>query len=150
MFINDTKFTVLPSFLASAITSFLFLTFVSCHASIFSIFPLFVHCCFRIWCVHCFRHRNNFVFWIVVVQRVDSFPCNRVPSARFLVDSSDSTMHAYYVLRASGVRQVSLYVPLMILQGIAAGIGTSNFLRAFLIVSLNSTSAGSMQSSSVV
>ena len=37
--IHDAKCTVLPSFLASAITSFLFLTFVSCHAGIFSSFP---------------------------------------------------------------------------------------------------------------
>ena len=35
---NDAKWTVLPSFLASAITSFWILTFVSCHASIFSNF----------------------------------------------------------------------------------------------------------------
>ena len=38
MSINDAKWTVWPVFLASAITSF-FLTFVSCHAGIFSIFP---------------------------------------------------------------------------------------------------------------
>ena len=39
-------------------------------------------------------------------------------------------MHAYFVLRVSEVRQVSLYFHSLILQGIAAGIGTSNFLRA--------------------
>ena len=54
----------------------------------------------------------------------------RAPSKRFLVDSSASTMHAYFVMRSSGVRQVSLYFLPLILQGIAAGIGTSNFLRA--------------------
>ena len=32
-----------------------------------------------------------------------------------------------------------------ILQGIAAGIGTSNFLRAAVIVSLNSSSLGSIK-----
>ena len=41
MSINDAKCTVLPSFLASAITSFLFLTFASCHAGIFSSFSHF-------------------------------------------------------------------------------------------------------------
>ena len=38
--INDAKWTFLPLFLASSITFFLFLTFVSCHAGIFSIFPI--------------------------------------------------------------------------------------------------------------
>ena len=33
---NDAKWTVFHSFLASALTAFLFLTFVSCHAGIFS------------------------------------------------------------------------------------------------------------------
>ena len=41
------------------------------------------------------------------------------------------------------MRQVSLYSHLLILQGIAAGIGFSNFVRAFCIVSLTSASAGS-------
>ena len=36
--INDAKCTILPSLLTSAITSFWFLTFVSCHASVFSDF----------------------------------------------------------------------------------------------------------------
>ena len=35
MSIDDATCTVLPSLLASSITSFLFLTFVSCHAGIF-------------------------------------------------------------------------------------------------------------------
>ena len=35
----------------------------------------------------------------------------RVPSKRFLVDSPASTMHAYFVLGASGLRKVSLSVP---------------------------------------
>ena len=38
MSINDAKWTLLPLFFASSITSFLFLTFVSCHARIFSSF----------------------------------------------------------------------------------------------------------------
>ena len=41
-------------------------------------------------------------------------------------------MHAYFVLRISEVLQVSLYFLPLIWKGIAAGIGTSNFLRAFL------------------
>ena len=63
----------------------------------------------------------------------------------FLVDSSASTMEAYFVLPASRVLQVSFYFLLLILQGMAAGIGTSNFFSAFPTVSLNSASAGSMK-----
>ena len=40
MSINGAKCTVLPSFLASLITSFLFLIFVRCHDSIFSSFSI--------------------------------------------------------------------------------------------------------------
>ena len=44
--INDAAWTFLPLFLASSITSSLFLTFVSCHAGIFLKFlPCFFHCC---------------------------------------------------------------------------------------------------------
>ena len=47
--INDATWTFLPSFLASSITSLLFLTFVSCHAGIFyNFFPFFFHCFLRI------------------------------------------------------------------------------------------------------
>ena len=42
-------------------------------------------------------------------------------------------MHAYLVLRVSGVRHVALYFLHLILQGKGAGIGTSNFLCAFWI-----------------
>ena len=73
----------------------------------------------------------------------------------FDVDSSASTMHANFVLVASGVQQVSLCSLLLILQNIAAGIGTSNFLRAFFsgffevrIFWINDVNTG--QSSSVV
>ena len=55
----------------------------------------------------------------------------RGPSIRFLADSSASTMHACFVSRLSKTLQVSLYSSRLVLQGIAAGIGSSNFLRAF-------------------
>ena len=37
-------------------------------------FSFFVHCCFRIWYFHCFRHKNKLVHEIAVVHWVDSFP----------------------------------------------------------------------------
>ena len=61
---------------------------------------------------------------------------------RVLVDSSASRIHASFVL-------ILLDAPLpqffIILQGIAGATDVSNFLRAFLMVSLNSLSCGSMK-----
>ena len=59
--------------------------------------------------------------------------------------SSASTTQAYFVLRFPILRWASPLLFIGVLQGIAAGIGTSNFLRAALIVSLNSSSSGSIK-----
>ena len=57
-----------PSFLASSITSDLFMTFVRFHAGIFSSFPIiFIHCCFCCRYLHCLRHRSKFVHLIVMM-----------------------------------------------------------------------------------
>ena len=69
----------------------------------------------------------------------------RDPSKRCLVNSSASTMHAYFVLHFFSTLLVSLYLSRWVLQGIAAGIGTSNLLRAFFMSCLNSWSSGSMK-----
>ena len=66
------------------------------------------------------------------------------PSNRILIDSSASTMQAYLVLRFPILRQVFPMQFAGVLQGMAAGIGISNFLRAFLMVCLNYSSFGSM------
>ena len=112
--INDAKCTVCPSFLASAITSVLFLTFVKFHASIFKFFHLFFHCCFRIWNFHCLRHRNKFVHQIVVTKWIHAFSCNVI----FMI-SVRSSLHecphrfvgfsntSIFVLCCPTVRQVS-------------------------------------------
>ena len=62
-----------------------------------------------------------------------SWPLWRVPSIRFLVDSPASTMHAYFALQLTETLQVSLYSARLVVQGIAAGIETSNILRAFFM-----------------
>ena len=74
---------------------------------------------------------------------------------RFLVDSSAWTMQAYLVLHLFSTPQVSLYFSRRVLQGIAAGIGTSNFLRRlfhnileFLIIRINEVNT--TQSSGIV
>ena len=56
-----------------------------------------------------------------------------------------STIQAYLVLRFPTLRQVSPRQFTGVLQSIAAGIGTSNFLRAFVMIGLNSSSSGSMK-----
>ena len=59
--------------------------------------------------------------------------------------SSASTTQAYFVMRFPILRWVSPLLFNGILQGIAAGIGTSNFLRAAFLMSLNSSSFVSMK-----
>ena len=54
------------------------LTFVSCHAGIFSSFPSLCPPLLSLWYFHYFRHKKKLVHEIVVVQWVDSFPCNVV------------------------------------------------------------------------
>ena len=130
---------LLPSFLASATTS-LFFDFRQLPCRYFLGFsPFFVHCCFRIWFFIALGKVINLCTWLQWLTELIRFTavwsswslCCRVPSKRFLVDSWASTMRAYLVSGVSGLRQVSLYVHLLILQGIAAGIGTSNFLGRF-------------------
>ena len=67
------------------------------------------------------------------------------PSSLGLVYSSASTTQAYFVLRFPIFWWFSPLLFIGILQGIAAGIGTSNFLQAAFTVSLNSSSSGSMK-----
>ena len=66
-------------------------------------------------------------------------------SNRILIDSSASTIQASLVLRFAILRQFSPQQFAGVLQGIASGIGISNFLPAFFMVCLNSSSSGSMK-----
>ena len=65
-FVNDcTNSEFLPLYLASSITSFLFLTFVSCHAGIFSSFPILfqllpLHLNQHAWGARSFAHALDF------------------------------------------------------------------------------------------
>ena len=89
MSFNVAKWTFFLSLCASRIASFLLLTFSTCHAGIVSSFFLFpVQCCFRIKNVHHSRHRNKFVYQIIMTQsncilclRCDlrDFPVEMVP-----------------------------------------------------------------------
>ena len=59
-------------------------------------------------------------------------------SRRFL-GFNDACVFCLTIIRSS------MHSSRLVLQSIAAGIGTSNFLRTFFMVSLNSSSAGSMK-----
>ena len=67
--INDASWTFLPSFLASAITSFLISDFrqLPCRY-LLKFFPFFIHCCLCIWYFHCLRHGSKFVHKTAVTQ----------------------------------------------------------------------------------
>ena len=112
MSINDAKCTVLPSFLASSITSFLFLTFVCRHAGISRVCSILHPLLLSHLFLNCLRRKNK------LVQAL----------SRGFSGFNDACT---FFLGVSGVRQVSLCDLSVILQGIAAGIGTINFLRAF-------------------
>ena len=79
---------------------------------------------------------------LFLLQRYDR--CG-TPSNRILKDSSASTIQAHLILCFPILLQVSMRQCTGVLQGIAAGIGTSNFLRAFFMVCLNSSSSGPMK-----
>ena len=67
------------------------------------------------------------------------------PSNRILIDSSASTIQTYLVLCFPILRQVSPRQFVGVLQGIAAGIGISSFLRAFFMVRLSFSPSGSVK-----
>ena len=68
------------------------------------------------------------------------------PWPRSVVDSLASKIHAKLDLNSLVLPRVSPCLHfLLILQGKGGAIGVSNFLRAFLMVSLNSLSSGSMK-----
>ena len=150
---NDAKKTFIPLFLASSVTSFLFLTLVSCHTGIFSSFSHYlstaafafgiftaggigINLCTKLWWLSEF---------IPFAAMWSSWDLCGTPSNRILIDSSASTIQAYLVVCFPILLQVSPRHVASVLQSIAAGIGISNFLRAALIVSLNSSSFGSMK-----
>ena len=143
--INDAKWTFLPLFLASSIT------FFCVTMPVFSVFffkknkKLF-HCCRRIRYFQCLTHRNKHVCQIVTARRDVIF----VIPARQTFQSYPRSfvgidITSIFVLCFPILRQVSPRRFTGVLQGIAAGIGISNFLRAFLMMCLNSSSSGSMK-----
>ena len=73
---------------------------------------------------------------------LDDSAVSNFPHAFLFVDSSASRIHASFVLLLLDAPLPQFF---RILQGIAGATDVSNFLRAFLMVSLNSVSSGSMK-----
>ena len=115
-------------------------------------FPFFYHCCFCIWNFHCLRHRNEFVKKTVMIHRIHPFFSDMI-LMRFVSSSLQPWSRTFVGINNTSVFRLAFPIlhwvsPLLfigILQGIAAGIGTSNFLWAAFIVSLTSSSSGSMK-----
>ena len=112
-------------------------------------FSFFATAAFASGIFHCLRHRNEFVNKTVVNQRIHPF-------------FSDMILEMFVCCSLSrtfvGINNTSIFClvfpniavgfPLLFIgiwQGIAAGIGTSNFLLAVFIASLNSSSSDSMK-----
>ena len=116
-------------------------------------FPFLVHCCFCCGNFHSLRHGNEFVNRIVMLQWIVTSSCNMVfvvvrwgSPMRSLVDSLASKIHASFDLFLLDLWPFpQFWLFMLILQGIAGATGVSNFLREFLMVSLNSLSTGSMK-----
>ena len=101
-------------------------------------FSFFLHCCFWIWYFHCLRNGNRWMSAPICSDSMNSslfLQCDLQDSCEEILPCASSSV---FVLCSSTVRQVSLYISRWSLQDIAAGIGTSNFLRAFFTVPLNS------------
>ena len=139
--INDAKWTFLPLVLVSSITSFLFLTFVSCHAGMFSNFSHSfstaaiasgIKNAWGIGMTLCARQQwvTEFIPFAVMWSGWGLCPA---PSSLGLVHSSASTTQAYFVLRFPILRWISPLLFIGILQG------TSGFLceLEFFVVWLN-------------
>ena len=117
---------------------FLFLTFVSCHAGIFSSFALSLSTAAFASGIFIARgigkmsaqYCSGSMIWFLFLQLGLRDLCVEILPSAF---SSAATMHAYFVLGASELRQVSLYVLSLILQGIVLASKLPTFLGAFLM-----------------
>ena len=107
------------------------------------------HLCFwlssAVWYFHCLRQKNKCAHHIMVTQWVHTFSCKMIVKI-LVMRTFCAYPHRFvgfnnthiFVLCSPTVRRWSL-------QGIAAGIGISNFLRAFFMIPFNSSSSRSMK-----
>ena len=109
-----------------------------------SFFTFFLHGCLCIWIFHCLRHRNEFVNKTNMSYRIRLL-CSDVILMSFCVPSSLGLVLSSALAFSNIAVDSHPLLLIGILQSIAAGIGTSNFLRAAFIMCLNSSSSGSMK-----
>ena len=110
----------------------------------------FFHCCLCIWNFHCLRHRNEFVNKIVMSQRIHPFcsdvifddVCVLLLSSLGLVLSSASTDTSVFCLAFPNIAVGLVHCSFI---GFLQGIRTANFRRSVLILSLNSSTFGSIK-----
>ena len=108
-------------------------------------FHFFIHCCFRTRNFHRLRQWNKHVHPIAVCHRIISFACDydlhdlsveKIPNVVSWTHEPPRCMLCFWILVGSTTRRFSFLKPgsasLFLLGGIAASIGTSNFLIAFL------------------
>ena len=154
MSISEAKWTFAPFVLASSITFFLTSDFHQVpRRSLFQFFPFLVNCCLCCRNFHGLAHRKKFVFQFFCCSELSPFPAiwsswwfGKESPIRSLVDSLASKINASLDLISLDLPQVTTcWLFLLVLQGMAGATGVSNFLRAFLMVSLNSLSSGSMK-----
>ena len=144
MIINEATWTSFVPLCASRKTSLFVLNFVQLPSWIrFELFPFFVHCCFRIRYFHRLRHRktceprcsvssNN-----ILCLRGDlhDLSVEMMPNVVSWTREPPRCMHAFvWILDGFKTLRFS-FLKAEELQGIAASIGYSNFLLAFLMVS---------------
>ena len=101
------------------------------------VFPIFIHCRLRIWVFLMLEAIRPFCSDVILMRFVSS---SFLPWSRAFVGINNTSV---FCLAFPNIAGGSPLLFIGILQGIAAGIGTSNFLRAAFIVSLNSSPFGS-------
>ena len=107
-------------------------------------FTFSLHGCLCIWIFHCLRHRNEFLNKTNMSYRIRLL-CSDVILMSFCVPSSLGLVLSSALAFSNIAVDSHPLLLICILQSIAAGIGTSNFLRAAFIMCLNSSSSGSMK-----
>ena len=99
-------------------------------------FHFFHHCCLCIWNFRCLRHRNEFVNKTVMIHTIHPF-FSDVILVRFVsFRRHQQHKHTPFCVSQCCVGFLHCSVSFF-LQGLPAGIGTSNFLRAAFILSWN-------------
>ena len=136
-----------PLFVPFSVAPSLLLALV-CHIPCWQFLelPVFVNCGFCVRIFHCLEDRNSLVRKVVMTQQTEPLLSNAIfiISLMSLMNARVSTTHKYRPFFVP--QQISpCIVMLSAINGEVDSCGTSNFFRAFFMVSLNSMSSGSIK-----